>query len=280
MRRLVLALALAALPAVPAAAQDAKTLADIRAELSRLAADFNSLKSELVNTGAAGNRAAGGSALERLDAIEAELTRVTAKAEQIELKLNRVVSDGTNRVGDLEFRLCELEEGCDVSNLPITATLGGGTGGAAAPAAATPVAPPSKPASSGGPDMAVSEQADFDRAKGVLDQGDFQGAAALFDTFAKTYTGGPLTQEAHFLKGQALRKAGDAANAGRAYVDAFSVDPSGQWAGVSLLNLGQVLGELGQTADACLTLAEVGTRFPGSTEAGQAQTTMASYQCQ
>ncbi len=274
LRRLILALALA-LP-LPAAAQDAQTLADIRAELTRLAADFNSLKSELVSTGATGNGAAGGSALERLDAIEAELSRVTAKAEQIEMKVNRVVSDGTNRIGDLEFRLCEMEAGCDVGNLPITGSLGGGAGGAAA----TPVAPPSKPASSGGPDLAVNEQTDFDRARGVLDQGDFQGAATLFDTFAKTYTGGPLTQQAHFLKGDALRKAGNTADAGRAYVDAFSVDPSGQWAAPALLNLGQVLGELGQTADACLTLAEVGNRFPGSAEAGQAQTTMASYQCQ
>ena len=260
---------------LPAVAQDAQTLADIRVELTRLAADFNRLKSELVTTGAAGSGAAGGSALQRLDAIEAELSRVTAKAEEIELRLNRVVSDGTNRVGDLEFRLCELETGCDIGNMPITATLGGG---ASAPAAA--VATPSAPAPTGGPELAVGERADFDRAKGVLDQGDFQGAATLFETFTQTYTGGPLTQEAHFLRGEALRQAGDTGNAGRAYVDAFSVDPAGARAGAALLNLGQVLGQLGQVADACVTLAEVGTRFPGTAEAGQAQTAMTSYQCQ
>ena len=279
MRWLTLALALSVPMALsvplPAAARDAQTLADIRAELNRLAADFNSLKAELVSTGSTGSGIAGGSALQRLDTIEAELSRVTAKAEEIELRLNRVVNDGTNRLGDLEFRLCEVEPGCDLANVGQTAPLGGG-----ASASAAPVAKPSASASSGGPEKAVGEQADFDRAKGVLDQGDFRGAAALFDTFAQTYTGGPLTQEAQFLRGEALRQAGDTANAGRAYVDAFSSDPSGARAGEALLKLGQVLGDLGQTSDACVTLAQVGARFPASAEASQAQAVMTRYQCQ
>ena len=78
---------------VAAFAQDAQTLADIRAEIARLQADFNSLKSELVTTGAAATGAAGGDALQRMDAIEAALMRLTAKTEEVELKLNRVVLD-------------------------------------------------------------------------------------------------------------------------------------------------------------------------------------------
>ncbi|MFT4150109.1 MAG: tol-pal system protein YbgF [Paracoccaceae bacterium] len=279
MRLLPLALACALALPLPAAAQDKQTLADIQAELAQLARQFDSLKSELVTTGAASNGAAGGSALQRLDSIESAMSRLTARTEEIELRLNRVVTDGTNRLGDLEFRLCELEDGCDPANIPETTTLGGSTGATTA-ATAAPPAKPSAPASSGGPELAVGEQADFDRAKGVLDQGDFRQAATLFDTFAQTYTGGPLTQEALFLKGEALRQSGDTANAGRAYVDAFSSNPNGPRAGAALLNLGQVLGQLGQVPDACVTLAEVGTRFPGSAEAAQAQTAMAGYQCQ
>ena len=52
MRMLRLALVMACLP-LTGFAQDAQTLADIRAEIGRLQADFNSLKSELVNSGAA-----------------------------------------------------------------------------------------------------------------------------------------------------------------------------------------------------------------------------------
>lgn len=93
-----------------AIAQDrAQSLADIKAELAALNAEFTGLKQELITTGAIQNGAAGGNALQRLDSIEAALTRLTAQTEQVELKVNRVVTDGTNRLGDLEFRVTELE---------------------------------------------------------------------------------------------------------------------------------------------------------------------------
>ena len=121
-RPLVLS-ALMLMPCAALAQDKAQTLADIRVELGTLAAEFNALKSELVTTGAASNGSAGGSALQRLDTIEAALSRLTAKTEEVELKLNRVVSDGTNRIGDIEFRLCEVTEGCDLAALPDTPTL-------------------------------------------------------------------------------------------------------------------------------------------------------------
>lgn len=277
--RLALALALA-LPQLAAAQDRKQTLADIQAELDVLGKQFVQLKQELLTSGAVSTGAAGGSALQRLDSIEAEMSRLTSKTEAIELKLNRVVTDGTNRLGDLEFRVCELETGCDPASLPETAPLGGGSTGTAkvAPSAAPP-AKPAGAASTGGAELAVGEQGDFDRAKGVLDKGDFRQAADLFDTFAKTYPGSPLTQDAQFLRGDALQKAGDTANAGRAYVDAFSASPDGPRAGSALVNLGRILGQLGQVPDACVTLTEVGHRFPGSTDATQAQAAMQELRC-
>jgi tol-pal system protein YbgF len=282
MRWLVLCLALLPLVlGVPARAQDkAQTLADIKAELGQLMAEFNALKSETVATG---NTAAlgGGDALQRMDAIEAALMRLTARAEEIQLQLNRVVSDGTNRVGDIEYRLCEVTEGCDPANLPETPTLGG-DGSGAAPATSEPVASETAPAADAGsgPELAMGEQADFDRAKGVLGQGDFRGAADLFATFAQSYPGGPLTQEAQFLRGEALAQAGDTAGSARAYLEAFSSQPEGSFAGEALLKLGQALGDLGQTADACVTLAEVPSRFPGTIHATNADVARQGLACQ
>jgi tol-pal system protein YbgF len=267
---------------LPAAAQDkAQTLADIKAELGQLMAQFNALKAELVQGGAVSTGAAGGNALERLDAIEAELTRLTNKTEEVELKLNRVVADGTNRVGDLEFRLCEVTPGCDVATLPDTATLGGDTSAAVAPVTNVPAPADTSSAttSGGGAELAIGEQAEFDRAKGVLGQGDFRTAADLFATFAQAYPGGPLTQEAQYLRGEALNQLGDTAEAARAYLDAFSGKPDGSFAADSLLRLGQALGALGQVPDACLTLAEVGNRFPSSIQATNAQVSMQGLAC-
>ena len=272
-----LAVCLTLLP-LPAFAQDrAQTLADIKAELSGLMADFNGLKTELVQSGAASSGAAGGDALQRLDAIEAELTRLTAKTEEVELKVNRVVTDGTNRVGDIEYRLCEVTDGCDLGTLGATTTLGGD------PAMAAVVAPADVPVAGdtgGGGELAVNEQKDFDRAQGVLASGDFRTAADLFATFAQSFPGGPLTQQAVFLQGEALTQLGQTADAARAYLEAYSGQPNGPFAADSLLKLGQGLGELGQVPDACVTLGEVDKRFPGSIQATNASVSMQGLGCQ
>ncbi|WP_455750029.1 tol-pal system protein YbgF [Rhodobacter capsulatus] len=261
--------------AAPAFAADKQTLADIRAELAQVSAQLQELRSELVASGASGLQAAGGaSALQRMDTMEAELTRLTAMTEQLKDRVDKVVKDGTNRVGDLEFRVCELEEGCDPSSVGQAQPLGG-----AAPAAAAAAPAASGGAASTGGTMAMNEQADFDRAKGVLDQGDFRAAADLFKTFAETYPGGPLTGDAGYLRGEALMKAGDVPGAARAWLDGFSAEPEGKRAADDLLELGKALGTLGQKTEACATLTEVPARFPGSEAAGKVAAAQASLGC-
>lgn len=273
-------LALALLMPLPVMAQDAQSLADVKAELAQLAAQFLSLKQELVTTGAATNGSAGGDALQRLDAIEAALTKLTAQTEAVEQKVNAVVADGTNRIGDIEFRVCELTKGCDPASLPATPDLGAMAQGvppaAAQPAPGTATAAPD---STGGVELAVNEKAEFDRAKGVLDSGDFPGAADLFKTYAQSYPGGPLVPQADLYRGDALSQTGDTANAARAYLDAFSANQTGPLAGQSLTKLGLALGKLGQGPEACVTLAEVGKRFPGTVDESNAKAAMVALGC-
>lgn len=268
MRLLTLCLVLSAALAVPARAQD-QTLADIRQELSVLFVEIQQMKRELSTTGSP-SLAVGGDTLQRVDLIERELSRLTSKTENLENRINQVVSDGTNRIGDLEFRLCELEAGCDIAALGTTSTLGGGS--------ATPVATPQTPPSNE-TQLAMGEQSDFDRAKAALDTGDFRGAAALFATFAETYTGGPLTSQAHFYRGRALGELGETSRAARSYLQSFSGAPDGPLAADALYGLGTSLGELGQVSEACVTLTEVGVRFPGSPTAAQAEQERARLAC-
>ncbi|PRY22660.1 tol-pal system protein YbgF [Aliiruegeria haliotis] len=247
-----------------------QTLADIRQELSVLYVELQQLKRELSTTGGAATLAPSASVLDRVNVIESELQRLTAKSEELEFRIDRVVSDGTNRVGDLEFRLCELEPACDIASLGDTPTLGGGV--VTKPA-------PQEPAPDNGAELAVGEQADFDRAKGELDQGSFRSAADLFASFTETYPAGPLTAAAHFFAGDALKELGETAPAARAYLNAFSVDPEGGQAPLALLRLGQSLGRLGQANEACVTLGEVGVRFPGSEAASEAEASRTSLGC-
>ena len=272
-RAILIAAVLASFAApVPALAQsEGETLADIRQELSVLYVEIQRLKRELSTTGGVSGGVAG-DMLQRVDLIEAELQRLTSKTENLEFRIDKVVTDGTNRVGDLEFRLCELEPGCDIATLQPTSTLGGETA-----ANATPQPVPLPEADTG--ELAVGEQADFDAAKSALDAGDFRSAADQFAAFSETYTGGPLTSEVHFLLGNALAGLGETSAAARAYLTSFSGDPNGPRAADALLQLGTSLAVLGQTNEACVTLAEVGARFPGAEQVGAAETERARLGC-
>ncbi|MBY5931842.1 tetratricopeptide repeat protein [Tateyamaria omphalii] len=263
----LLAIAMAA----PAVAQD-QTLADIRQELIVLNTEVQRLKRELSTTGGtAGGVTGGGSVLDRVDVIERELRRLTDKTEQLEFRINSVVSDGTNRVGDLQFRLCELEPGCDIGALGDTPVLGGGEAPVTAPA-------PSQPATDA-PQLATQEKADFERAQEALASGDFRAAADQFATFNETYPGGPLAVEAEVRRGDALEGLGDVREGARAFLSAFTLSPEGPMAAEALYKLGAALGRLGQTQEACVTLAEVGVRFPGAQVIADAQGAMQNIGC-
>jgi len=286
----VLSLAMALSVASTAwAADKTQTLADIRKELDQLGAQLQSLKSQLVAGGQPAIQAAGGaSALDRMNALEAELTRLTADTEKLQIRVEKVVNDGTNRIGDLEFRLCELEKGCDTSKLPATPTLGGSVAADAAPVAAAVTKAPATAGSTAaassdaaaGQELTISEQSDFDAAKKAFDGGDFKGAADKFGAFAQDYPGGPLTGSAQVMQGDALGQAGDTTGAAKAYLAAFSADPKGKAAPKALLKLGASLGLLGQTQDACVTLNEVGVRFPQAPEAADATAAKQKLGCQ
>ncbi|HHL20255.1 MAG TPA: tol-pal system protein YbgF [Aliiroseovarius sp.] len=257
--------------AMPALSQDrAESLADIRQELSVLYVEIQQLKTELSTTGAPSGSGGTGSVLDRVNAIEAALTGLIARTETLEHRVDQIVRDGTNRIGDLEFRLVELEGG-DVSQLGQTTTLGGG------PAPTGPVTPPVE--NSGGGQMAVGEQADFNAAEAALNNGNFADAAARFANFTETYPGGPLSAQAHYLRGEALAGLGQTAQAARAYLTSFSGDPNGPRAPDALFKLGAALGDLGQTSEACVTLAEVGARFPAAATVSMAESKRQALGC-
>jgi len=265
---LIIALGLSA----PAAFAQEQTLADIRQQLTVLYVDVQRLRTELSTTGALTTGSVGNTPLDRLNAIEAELVRLTSKTEEVEFRVNRITVDGTNRIGDLEFRLCELEAGCDIASLGETPSLGGVDSAANVPSAQPAPAP-------GGPALAIGESEDYKRAQEALAAGDFRATADQLATFGTTYPGSPIAAEAAFLRGQALEGLGEMTNAARAYLEAFSVNPEGVQAPQALFKLGFSLGSIGQVEDACLTLAEVGVRFPASAAETDAQTAMARFGC-
>ncbi|MEQ9694671.1 tol-pal system protein YbgF [Shimia sp. SDUM112013] len=259
------------LPVASWAQTKEETLADVRQQLSVLYVEMQRLKRELSTTGSPTGVETSGTTLQRLDAIEAELQRLTGRTEQLENRVHRVVEDGTNRIGDLEFRLVELEGG-DVSQLGETTTLGGDV---AEPDTSVPSLAPEETAT----ELAVGEGPDFERAAKALAEGDFRSAADQFDAFLTTYPGSPLEPEAHLRRGEALDGLGETTRAARAYLDSYSGAPQSRVADEALFRLGKSLGGLGQTNEACVTLSEVAVRHPGSPWVAEAEGEMQKLSC-
>ncbi len=272
------ALAQQAAPEAPAVAGEgtSRTLAELRADLRAVGADLRALRAELAASGADGFRAAGGdSAIDRMNAMEREITRLTGDTERLRHRIDRIVRDGSNRIGDIEFRLCEMEDGCDLGALT-TSQLGDLDGGGAALMGsafdAAPSAPASAPASAGGSPGALTgqEQADLDRARAALEAGDFPRAAELFGDFAATHAGSPAATEALYLQGAALDSAGDPKGATGAWLQAFAAAPAGPRAADALLGLSRVSAVDRPAAEGCVYLDELISRFPGTPQADEA----------
>ncbi len=271
-----LVVSIGALMPVQAAAQSQdETLADVRQQLSVLYVEIQKLKREMSTTGAPQTLPASASTIERVNVIEQQLQVLTGRTEQLQYRVERVVEDGTNRIGDLEFRLVELEGG-DLSQLGETTTLGG------AEVAVPSLGDLSEDTGSGDGDpseLAVGEEVDFGNAVQSLDDQEFGAAAIQFASFVQTYPGSPLEHEAHLRRGQALEGQAEMTGAARAYLEAYSGAPTAATAPEALFHLGKSLGALGQVNEACVTLNEVALRYPGTEFVAAAGDEMAKLQC-
>ena len=268
---LIMVLVIGLGPSVTLAQADDQTLADIRQELEFLYAEIVSLKREMSTTGDVGLQSTSGPALQRLDALEAELRRLTGAVEEKQFDIDAIVRDGTNRVGDLEFRLCELEPACDIANLDRTEPLGGKL-----PDRAVQTTQTTETDTSGATD---AERVNFQRAMAAYEAGDFGGAETQFEAIIANFPDGPLTGEAHYWRGESLAGIQDWSRAARSFLESFSGSPAGTKAPDALYRLGISLRELQQPEEACLMLGEVSIRYPTSAIAGQAQADYAGLGC-
>lgn len=259
---------------------DPDTLADMQVALRAISSDLQALRAELLASGSEGFAAAGGdSVIDRMNAMESRIADLTAQTERLSNSIRRVVAESGNRIGDLEFRLCEIDPNCDLGAL-MSEQLGAGTGAAAvAPGVEGPASaalpsdisavvlppPAEQPADVAPP--TEEEDREFAEARIAVEQGRWQDAVAQLEHLVSAHAGGPLTAESLYLLGRAQHAGSAPEAAAQSWLMAFSAAPDGARAPASLLALAQVLTEMGTAEDACPYLEELGRRFPNSAEA-------------
>ncbi|MCC5959584.1 MAG: tetratricopeptide repeat protein [Rhodobacteraceae bacterium] len=251
-------------------AEQGDSLAQLRSEISALSALVADLAANLSSGsgGAAQTQGFDGSMIDQVERIREELASLTARAEALEFRIRSVVDDASNRIGDMEFRLTELEGG-DTSALPPTPPLGG-ENGATSGGVSDPV-----PA----PQLAAGEQSAFDAARALLDDGDTDAGKSALSVFLETYPGSPLAAQASTLLAQAQRGSGAESDAARTWLNLYLANPEGPDAPHALLELGNSLAQLGQQAEACVMFEELFTRFPDAPQAPDARDAHSRQEC-
>lgn len=248
--------------APPAMAQD-DTLAQLRAEIGALSGLVAGLAGQLSSGVAVPQVPLDGSALDQIDRLRSELAALTGRTEALEFQIRRVVDDASNRIGDMEFRLTELEGG-DTSALPATRPLGGGV---------------TIGDSGAMPELAAGERASFDAGVAMLDSGDIAGGMAALDMFLQTYPGSPLSADASQRLARAQSASGAEGDAARTWLNLYLAGPDSDVAPLALLELGESLGRLDQVAEACVMFDELLTRFPASAQVDGALAAKARLSC-
>ncbi len=277
----------------PAPAQDESTeatLADIRQELNFLLEEVKYLKSQLVTTGPpqSGSARRGGSVARRVDAIESELRQLTGAVEELQFRVETIVEDGTRRIGDLEFRLVELEGG-DLSSVGKVPALGTAepvaaeaeeTEAAAAENSGEPTGNGTAVEGAAPREPAYPGETPFDVAMAAFEVGNYADALEYLDTALDPDGEAETFAEVRFWQGESHFALQDWQSAASSYLDSFSSSPKGPNASGAILGLGVSLGELGHADEACLMLSEAAVRAPNDpVVAGRAERERVRFGC-
>lgn len=282
MRKLALILSAVMALLLPASAQTVPNIADLRADLDGLTAQLQSLRASLRVSGAIGYATAGGTtAIRQMDEMEAGLRKLTGEIEEARHQIETSLQSSADKLADLEFRLCQLEENCDLGDLLTPSQSGFSVAGEQSVSITLDMNDASDMPVVSVPMQNASEQerSDFEEAQALVQAGDHAAAARAFGRVARLHSGGPLFTEARFREGQELQATGDNRGASRAWTDVFAADPEGARAPEALFGVASILAQGDQTRPACLFFTEVTVRYPTHPLAEEATAELEALSC-
>jgi tol-pal system protein YbgF len=173
---------------------------------------------------------------QRMDALQAQMRTLQGKIDVLENENEALRKQQRDLYADLDKRLTALSA----------------PGGAAAPGAPPNAAP------------ASGDQATYSQALDLLKSGKYTDAIATLRQFQTNYPRSNLADNAQYWLGEAYYVSRDYQNAATAFRAVIDQWPMSRKAPDAMLKLGYSQYELKQYAAARATLADVGTRFPGS----------------
>ena len=114
------------------------------------------------------------------------------------------------------------------------------------------------------PDYGLTAQEQYERAFNFLREADYPNAEEAFKVFIDKNPKDKLLENAKYWYGETLYVRGRYDEAAVAFADAYQQNPKGVKAPDALLKLGLALGALNKVPDACVTLAELKSKYPNA----------------
>ena len=157
-------------------------------DIQRLSSEADRLSLEAKKAREEKNEAITETSLDRIQTIGNELQSMTAKVEKLEFQLNKLTTDSAKRFDDIEFRLCELEDDCDINQLNSSTFIGSDL---------KIVIPKSEVVNNSKNELAIAEEADYAAAETAFGEKQFDEALIKFRSFVDAYPEGDLTNKAY-----------------------------------------------------------------------------------
>jgi TolA-binding protein len=195
----------------------------------------------------------------RIEAVEAQLARVTGQVEETGYRVSQMEEQMRQLRSDFEARIARLEQ---PQPAPNTGVAGGRIEQVIdvphqeeEPAATTP-----EPEQSARPIDAV--QAAYNAGYQLWEQRRFAEAAAALSAVAERHPNSRWASWARNLAGRAHLDDGKPATAARIFLENYQANPRGERAADSLFFLGEALVKLNRRSEACPVYDELQANYP------------------
>jgi tol-pal system protein YbgF len=194
--------------------------------------------------------------LNRINALQQEVTSLRGLVEQLQNEIAQLKQSGRDQYVDLDSRLQRLEGGG--ARAPATPAA------ASTPAAPATTTPATAPATAPAAASPAGEAAAYQQAFDALKAGDYVASARGFHDFLTTYPGAALAPNAWYWLGESYYVTQNYPLALESFQTLLSSFPDSGKVPDALLKLGYTQLEMGQEQDGRRTLMQLLGQFPGS----------------
>lgn len=187
--------------------------------------------------------------IDRVGALEEENRNFRGQLEEARHEITQLTKRMDTLSADVDYRLNNADAGA-----------GGSTGPSAPPA---PTSLSSSPSSSEPMSSAPSSSKEaYEKARDLLEQGDYAAAEHAFSAFVITYPKDEQAGAAQYWLGVTFFARGDYEKAASAFAKGYKNYPKSSKAPDMLLKMAKSLGSLDRTADACTALDQLTSEYP------------------